>query len=831
MKQERKQKQPSSPVGIRLGRYYAFIGASLCLTLLVAGAIAYFLIIQSAARSAVQTRIDNQATLIAQSMQQSISHLQQAVDSVATAPQTTGLVTNSNETLTHEWEQNTLAMLPYAQSVDLITITEEQAQLEQLQTRLGFASYEMLHQILQDNAPPPEIHYIGTATPQIKVARPVYDETTITPIGALLVSFSLDYLQNAINRFDVSPAYVELTQFIDNNSTQMFIHEGNSGARTNTPSAQESIIVSNWQLDYWSPPTTAPLLQQNALAFSGALAATALFLCLLLYFFFRYFNTALRHDLGKITQFFANNPLTLPVQRYRLALFSQKLSTCSGNKSQTNQPNDHDTQGADLAFNPLFVQHNLLDTETDTPPALRAKNISPHIFRAYDIRGIIDESLDEAVVHDIGLAIGSEARSLGLSNIVVARDGRLSGLALLKALCEGLQATGLDVIDIGEVPTPTLYYAAHKLTQYSGVMVTGSHNPPQYNGLKIVLAGETLANDRIQMLYQRISTRSLQSGLGKITALAVEQEYIKAISTDVQIARPLKVVVDCGNGVAGKLAPLLYEALNCNVIPLYCEVNGHFPNHHPDPSVAENLAELIDKVKSSGADVGLAFDGDGDRLGVVTEKGEIIWPDRQMMLYAVDVLKNKPNSEIVFDVKCTNQLAKVIKQHGGKPTMYKTGHALIKEKLRETKAPLAGEMSGHIFFNDRWFGCDDALYAGARLLQILSFDDKIRTLDEIFSAFPNAINTPELKIAISEDRKFDFMRELQEKAQFQALNQVTIDGLRLEFEDGWGLIRPSNTTANLVLRFEAKDAPSLERIQHLFRDQIKATDDSLQLPF
>lgn len=457
-------------------------------------------------------------------------------------------------------------------------------------------------------------------------------------------------------------------------------------------------------------------------------------------------------------------------------------------------------------------------------------SISPDIFRAYDIRGIVGEGLTPDVVYAIGLAIGCESAARGQTKIIIARDGRISGPLLLDALCEGLLDSGCDVIDIGECPTPVLYFATHKLGTNSGVMLTGSHNPRDYNGLKMVLAGETLAEQDIQNLYQRIINNDLTTGKrGQLTEYEIVDEYIAYIMQNVQVTRPLKVVVDCGNGVAGSIAPELLTALGCEVIELFCEVDGNFPNHHPDPSQPENLTDLTAAVLAHQADIGIAFDGDGDRLGVVTNKGEIIWPDRQLILFATDVLKRQPGATIIYDVKCTRYLKPLIEQAGGKPVMWKTGHSLIKAKMRETDAALAGEMSGHIFFKERWFGFDDGIYSAARLLEIISND--ARSVSQIFKAIPDSVNTPELKLPMSEARKFSFMADLQQQAEFADAIINTIDGLRADFAEGWGLIRSSNTSPYLILRFEADDETSLKRIQGLFRQQLLALDNQLKLPF
>lgn len=455
--------------------------------------------------------------------------------------------------------------------------------------------------------------------------------------------------------------------------------------------------------------------------------------------------------------------------------------------------------------------------------------IDPSIFRAYDIRGIVGETLTEQSVYAIGSALGTMALELGEKNMIVGRDGRLSGPLLSHALSAGILSTGCDVIDIGMVPTPLVYYATFILQTSSGVMLTGSHNPAEYNGLKMVLAKKTLSEMQIQKLYQYVMEENFVKGEGQLSSLEVIERYRNHVATTVSLTKPLKVVVDCGNGVAGVVAPALYKQMGCEVIELFCEVDGRFPHHHPDPSQPENLQDLIGAVKKHEADIGLAFDGDGDRLGVVTNDGKIIWPDRQLILFAKSILAHKPGAKIIYDVKCSNHLASVIKALGGDPIMWKTGHSFIKSKLLETQADLAGEMSGHIFFKDGWYGFDDAIYAGARMLQIIAAEH--RPAADIFNDIPDSVNTPELKIYVNEAEKFRFMKALIERAKFDEAEEVTIDGLRVNFKDGWGLIRPSNTTPCLVLRFEAETEKALSRIQALFRELLLSMKPDLVLPF
>ena len=455
--------------------------------------------------------------------------------------------------------------------------------------------------------------------------------------------------------------------------------------------------------------------------------------------------------------------------------------------------------------------------------------LPPEIFKAYDIRGIVGRTLTADGVRRIGQALGSLARERGQTTIAVGRDGRLSGPELAAALAEGICAAGVDVVDIGCVPTPVTYFAAYELGCHSCVSVTGSHNPPDYNGLKMVVGGETLHGEAIQELRRRADAGRLLSGNGQRRHADVGAAYLERIVGDVKLARPLKVAIDCGNGVAGALAPELFRRLGCTVTPLFCEVDGNFPNHHPDPSKPENLQDLIAALAAGDAEVGLAFDGDGDRLGVVTRDGEIIYPDRQLLLFAADVLSRCPGAQILYDVKCTRRLAPWIREHGGVPLMWNTGHALVKAKLRETGAPLAGEMSGHVFFKERWYGFDDGLYAGARLLEILS---RAADASAPLKALPDSASTPELNIAMAEGEPFALIDELKRSAQFDGAQEIiSIDGLRVEYADGFGLARPSNTTPVVVLRFEADNAGALARIQADFRRVLHGARPQLALPF
>ncbi|MFK7861809.1 MAG: phosphomannomutase/phosphoglucomutase [Granulosicoccus sp.] len=458
-------------------------------------------------------------------------------------------------------------------------------------------------------------------------------------------------------------------------------------------------------------------------------------------------------------------------------------------------------------------------------------NITPDIFRAYDIRGVVTDQLTPAAVEQIGRSFGTECVERNIPTVVVARDGRLSGPDLIAALSHGIQSTGTSVISIGMVPTPVLYFATYHLGTGTGIMVTGSHNPPEYNGLKMVLATDALFGEGITALYTRLVENNLANNSpGSFVEQDILQEYLDRITGDIKLARPMSIAYDCGNGVAGAAAPQLFDALGCKSDSLFTEVDGNFPNHHPDPAKLENLKDLIAMVKDKGHEVGLAFDGDGDRVGVVDDKGNVIWPDRQMVLFARDVLERNPGARIIYDVKCSKVLPAAITAAGGVPDMWKTGHSFIKARIKETGAQLGGEMSGHMFFKERWYGFDDALYAAARLLEILSKTD--RSASEIFGEIPNSINTPELNILLAEDgAQHAFIKKFVASSAFDGAELTTIDGVRADYPDGWGLVRASNTTPSLVIRFEADSNEAMERIQSQFRKNMQAVDSKIDVPF
>ena len=699
---------------------------------------------------------------------------------------------------------------------------------------ITFAAVDMIR-VAETSAdqPPMEVHAAGTPQQHINLVRRILDPSGRRIAGHVMVSFPAQGLQDMLKKSNV-PGVAELQQ----SGTLVLASQGNADMKSGAPQGKSAITGSRWNISYWVPKTG---ISGQSMLMSGLLAAAiaALLLLPIAMMLYKKLLSALRRDqaacltIVKDLRELRSKP-TQPIAAVEemgdtLELMSREADKGMMSAKPKKKVIKPDERPVDVDNIEEVESDLLFDKSALQISKANSGSISASIFKAYDIRGIVGETLTADVVYQLGRALGSEAYFRGEQIVVVGRDGRVSGPELSEALINGLKSTGRDVKDIGLVPTPVLYFAAQQLGTGSGVMLTGSHNPPEYNGLKMVIGGDTLASDAIQELHKRIETGDLLTGDGTVESVDVMKDYIEKITTDVQIIRPIKVVIDCGNGAAGEAAPLLFNSLGCVVEELFCEIDGNFPNHHPDPSKPENLTALIQAVQQQGADLGFAFDGDGDRLGVVDSNGRVIWPDRLMMMFAADVLSRNPGAQIIYDVKCSKNLANAISQSGGEPLMWKTGHSLIKAKMKETGALLAGEMSGHIFFKERWFGFDDALYAGARLLEILANDE--RSADDVFAALPDSYNTPELNVAMAEGEPAAFMDRLFSSTKFENAQITTIDGMRAEFDDGWGLVRASNTTPNLVLRFEADDELALFRIQEEFRRVMLETEPGLVLPF
>ncbi|MGB1540991.1 MAG: phosphomannomutase/phosphoglucomutase [Cycloclasticus sp.] len=679
---------------------------------------------------------------------------------------------------------------------------------------IGYAGLDLIRRVEESKKiQMPEVHMMGTEDRHITVAAPVLENNKL--LAVMLSTFDVSILQKAFVAILENEKGGWLT--LKQNGLRLVDH-GAPEHQLGLSVGRVTIMGTGWQIEIKKQPLVPIMDKSDLLKYVVAIMFILVIVGVLMTTIIQKDKRKQRaHSVKKSPSKAVKKPADSE-EKTNALLATQELGSeeISQVIKESVSESKEDSRGA------IFMKDDGIEvvTQTDVPKT---------IFRAYDIRGIVDETLTEEGVYLIGRAIGSEALSVGQQSLAIARDGRLHSPRLSESLAKGIQATGCDVIDVGQVPTPVLYFATHQLETQSGVMITGSHNPANYNGLKIVVAGNTLSGEAIQQLYQRIQQENFEDGEGDYQEQLLLPEYIGAITADVRLGRMMKVVVDCGNGVAGEAAPMLLSTLGCDVVPLYCEIDGNFPNHHPDPSKPENLQELIDRVHEEEAELGLAFDGDGDRLGVVDSNGNVIWPDRQMMLYAMDVLSRQAGADIIYDVKCTRNLAKVIAKHGGRPVMSKTGHSLIKAKMKETKAELAGEMSGHIFFKERWFGFDDALYTASRLLEILT--GEFRTTAEIFAGLPDSVSTPELNISLEEGENFSFVEALQSQAKFEDAKIITIDGVRVEFKDGWGLVRASNTTPSLVIRFEADDEEALGRIKEVFREQMLKINADITLPF
>ncbi len=751
-----------------------------------------------------------------------------------------------------------------------------------LKPRLGYACLDLINKTnTRTERTLVEVHDPKGPDAHMGLVMPVRDAQG-NLLGHIQMVVSLDLLRNWVNKI-AQGAYVELYQ-----KAEPRVLIAKAGDVKLVGLTQEVVWPRKgtlWELVVWdSSAPEVSLLTPDSMSIIGIAVTLA---GLMVFFLNRSMTKTVRTDLANLVDMAVaaargdrSHQFALRMQEFKEA--ARVLQDLPQGKVMARERDDDQTSSAeislgglgakdDLADNPVLASSDSLKVEevdaaaleaaakaaeaaageASRPAAPAAKNPfltgaaaetsgggtlagggslpPPEIFKEYDIRGVVGATLTTQHAILIGKALGSEAVNRGETRMAFARDGRLSGPELGAALVKGIQSTGIDVVDIGMAPTPVLYYAATEFTDGTGVMLTGSHNPPEYNGFKMMIGGETLSGDAIRDLRARIEKQDFATGKGGYQTQPVLKRYLERVASDVKLKRALKVVVDCGNGVAGGVAPKLLKQLGCNVIELYCEVDGNFPNHHPDPSQPQNLQDLIEAVKVQRADIGIAFDGDGDRIGVVSPDGNIIWPDRLMMLYAEDILKRHRGAKIIYDIKCSSNLTKVIWDKGGEPLMWKTGHSLIKKKLKETGALLAGEMSGHIFFKERWYGFDDAMYAAARLLEILAND--VRQPRVVLASLPDSVSTPELRVPMPEGENYAFMEKLMDQADFGDANVIMIDGVRVDYPNGWGLVRASNTTPCLVLRFEGQDQDALKQVQEKFRKVLRAVDPSLQLPF
>lgn len=835
--------------------------------LLCAVAILWFQLVDSSNRDYRQGQLDTLAAQYVGFFNSRIGTLERELRSVAQAPGTVAALVSYDDGRMAERGAELTRLLTFARRVVIIPKGQGSTDAD-AEVPISFAALNLIRRAETQPFVGPEIALSQRGL--VYAAASILHDGVNT--GVLFAALSSDYFFEPIKSYDAYQGQVRILQSVEGGQPNpVFVFGGAGGNVAPDDVVTLPLASPNWQLEFtpnWEK--IGPVAEVSDLL--ASIGVVAGFILGGIALAFSSLGRKLRSDADQLADYASTllRGRSGRVERYQLPLFQQLANTLAhfspraaagADDGGPRRPASRTSRAASADADALLVEDEAeaadpvddlladdgaaagrkssgpgvdsdarenfgIEVSEEVSPLDLGLKLDPNIFRAYDIRGITSQNLTEDVVYWIGRAFAAESLSHNQGRVAIGRDGRHSSAPLAEALTRGLTEGGVDVIDIGQVPTPLLYFATHALDTGTGIMITGSHNPPEYNGLKMMIAGVTLAEDRIQALKTRLEDNELSDGAGDVEQVELDDHYLDRILEDVVVAQPLKVVVDCGNGVAGKLAPRLLSELGCEVVPLYCEVDGDFPNHHPDPAEPQNLDDLITVVKAEGADLGLAFDGDGDRLGVVTRSGDIIWPDKLLMLFAQDVVGRNPGADILYDVKCSRHLNTLISELGGRPIMWKTGHSHMKAKMKETGALLAGEFSGHICFGERWFGFDDALYSAARLLEILGAESK--TSDEIFAQFPVTYATPELKIKTSETDKFRIMDKLAESGDFGDGTKTTIDGVRVDYADGWGLIRPSNTSPVLSLRFEADGQDALEKIQQRFEAALAKIDPALK---
>jgi len=838
-------------------RIFGILSIVAVLMSLFAGSGVYWMS-QSDVEHAKQKATTAVAQGIALSISAQVKTLQKTVSKMATTPEVISAIESGDPQQIAEITTLLEQLLPNVMKIRLLPATVTELDESSI-PHMGNADLIMAQETLKIRQPP----VIQGQGENRHLAITALISKDKQPIGIILASLKFDFLQSILKSSNVTDEIIELKQ---KNASLAKI--GDASAEIDLSNSLK-VPQTAWSIHYAS--ISASSIFSTSIII-GLISIPALFICLAFFIAYRNLTHIIRQDQGIILKAIKDLISGKTVGSYPVSLNEMKTlisSMIQFKRVLDNDGKDFSIQSeGDTELDTFFDEPegvSFLDMDLDSasesneiqmpstpislpetaqldfpdlsivnaePEPVKKKKIAPTIYRAYDIRGIVDSTLTKEIVFNIGKAVASEVKEKNINTIIVGRDGRLSSPSLAEALSEGITSTGVNVLDIGLAPSPLVYFVAQHTEGKSAIVVTASHNPADYNGLKIIIDGESLAGERIQQIKQRIEKENF---ITAETKGSIDQndmfsnEYIGVISEDIHLVRPMKVVVDCGNGATGKLAPTLLSTLGCEVIKLFCTIDGTFPNHHPDPADPENLNDLIAAVHQHDADLGIAFDGDGDRLGVIDSRGKLIWPDRLMMLFAEDVLANKPGAEIIFDVKSSRHLQEHITKHGGRPLMSRTGHSFIKTKLKETGAALAGEMSGHIFFNDRWFGFDDALYSAARLIGILSADK--HSSSEVFAKLPNSSSTPEINIELEEGEGVELMEQLLSKANFKKGKINTLDGLRVDFADGWGLVRASNTMPALALRFEADDMKTIRHIQSQFKELLLQVKPNLKVPF
>ncbi len=779
-----------------------------------------------------------------------IELLKKVVEQIATNPEVINAIESNDAIILKNTAKNFKTILPYALNLRIFLPGIDSID-ESTKPHMGYADLALIQKTFEEEQLP--IVQGQGENRHFAITAAVRKNNQV--IGVVLASLQVDFIQNLFAKKITKNNFIILKQ-----AEVVLAQSGNELIKTNQAQSFK-IPKTHWQLEYWF--TALPVVNMAGLI--AIIIGASLLCCMVSFFCYFKLNSALKKDQNMILEAVKDLMSNKEIGGYCLKLtemevvilalvkFKQilankdhianqkkeKIKTENSNKTESNKQTEAKSklkqyQALPKKMPPKNSSKEILTISKSVAVVLEKdkEKIEESIFNAYDIHGIVGKNISKTKVYEVGLAIGTEVKRNGRKIVVVAKDGRLSSDDLADGLIKGLTSTGCNVLNLGTVPTPLLYFITHHVGGRSGVMVTAGHHPSEYNGLKIVINGEILANERIQKIQQQIEDEDyITEALGSVETNnnAYAEEYMGTICDDIQLKRPLKVVVDCGNGVAGNIAPELLKNLGCQVIPLYCNIDGNFPNHYPDPCKPENFKDLIKAVQKNKADLGLAFDCDGNRLGVVDNHKNIIWADRQMMLFSKQILANKPGAEIIYDVKCSHHLGEYIKKQGGRPFMWKAGHSFLKEKMLEKGAVFAGGMSGNIAFNDRWFGFDDALYSAARLLEILAADE--RPCYEVFAELPNSINTPEIFIKMAVGDNFQFMEAFAKRVKFPNAKIIDIDGLRIEFEEGWALIRASNSSPSIMLRFEADNKKSLLKIQKRIKHLMGEINDGIEFPF
>lgn len=753
--------------------------------------------------------------------------LQKQLDSVVQRPILADLLAHNNTAQIANQQQALSTVFPSAKNICLISAEVDSIGNDAC-LPITYATLESLRQAKKEGRSSIGLMQAGSDAAHLLLAQRILDQGN-NVVGVLAVTFSTDIVTNQLFMSEKLDGYAELQQGQKN--TIILASQGDVTSKQGLASFQRDLVGTHWQIAYW--PEKSSAIPPPYIMISIVLSIMIL-MWLLREATRRYVHktdvATLEQQLldlnnGEMkTKYIIIDAALRDISVHIQTLGKTMTAATSSNSEATNTETTSERISKKLEANKTdnTPEFDMLEDSVD---------IDKSIFKAYDIRGIVGESLNAEVIGIIGRAIGSQAQELGESHIVVGRDGRHSSPEFSEALIAGILASGCNVSNLGMVPTPVLYFASHHLDISSSVMVTGSHNPTDYNGLKIVLAGKSIAGDDLLALYRRIEQGNLSRGQGSHYDVDAISDYLQTITDDIQLSRQIKVVIDCGNGVTGHIAPKLFRALGCDVVELYCDIDGDFPNHNPDPSQPDNLKNLMKAVQEHDAELGIAFDGDGDRLGIVDTLGNMIFPDRLMMMFAQDVLLRMPGSVIIYDVKSSNLLGEEISRAGGEAIMLQSGHSVIKNKMMTMDAQLAGELSGHIFFKERWYGFDDGMYAAARLLELLCQDPLARTPTEIFAALPNRKTTPEILLAMDAQESRRFIAQIQKEGDFSGAQITTIDGLRADYVNGWGLVRASNTMPGLTLRFEGDTEEDLYQIQERFKRQILQIKPTLTVSF